>query len=80
MSTILGGVHYSYLFDLMLEVKKDGEEFPVYKPGGCCGNDFITRKLQNCPEFLRKSAPHDLIWCRSFHSIIHIQLTLKSSN
>ena len=34
MDTILGGVQYSYLFDLMLETKKDGEEFPVYKPGG----------------------------------------------
>lgn len=33
MDTILGGVQYSYLFDLMLETKKDGEEFTVYKPG-----------------------------------------------
>ena len=34
MENILGGVQHSYLFDLMLEIKKDGEEFPVYKPGG----------------------------------------------
>ena len=25
----------------MLEIKKDGEEFPVYKPGGSYGNDLL---------------------------------------
>lgn len=34
MRTVLGGVQTTYLFDLMLETKKDDEEFPVYKPGG----------------------------------------------
>ncbi|XP_028397293.1 ubiquitin carboxyl-terminal hydrolase 47-like [Dendronephthya gigantea] len=40
MLTILDGVKTSYLFDLMLEIKKDEDEFPVYKPGA------ITVKVQ----------------------------------
>ena len=57
MSTILGGVHYSYLFDLMLEVKKDGEEFPVYKPGGCCGNDLLPGNWKIAPNFWENQLP-----------------------
>lgn len=34
MCKILNGVQPTYVFDLMLEIKNDGEEFPVYKPGG----------------------------------------------
>ena len=34
MNTLLGGVQQTYLFDLLLEIKRDNEEFPVYAPGG----------------------------------------------
>ena len=32
--TLFGGVKQAYLFDLLLEIKSDEEEFPVYKQGG----------------------------------------------
>ena len=34
MDTVLGGAHSIYRFDLLLEIKRDGEEFPVYESGG----------------------------------------------
>lgn len=34
VGTLFGGVKQAYLFDLLLEIKSDEEEFPVYKQGG----------------------------------------------
>ena len=34
ISTVLGGVKSTYIFDLMLEVKPDNQPFQPYKPGG----------------------------------------------
>ncbi|XP_013394501.1 ubiquitin carboxyl-terminal hydrolase 47 isoform X1 [Lingula anatina] len=34
MSTLLGGVKTTYMFDLLLETKRPDQEFQAYKPGG----------------------------------------------
>ena len=34
IGTLLGGVRYSYAFDLLLETRASDEEFPVYEQGG----------------------------------------------
>lgn len=31
---VLGGVRSSYKFDLLLEIREEGRQFEVYKPGG----------------------------------------------
>ena len=35
MGQLLGGVRQSYLYDLLLESRSEGEEFDMYTPNGC---------------------------------------------
>ncbi|XP_046844317.1 ubiquitin carboxyl-terminal hydrolase 47-like isoform X2 [Xenia sp. Carnegie-2017] len=47
MDAVLGGAHSIYRFDLLLEIKRDGEEFPVYESGAVTIKAHLANVSEN---------------------------------